>query len=184
MSELSELGELSGTVGGVTLAHWRSTLQCVSEKRAALLRLPWVSPSFPDFLYPAFLCTATGMPNEGPYVKDAFHRAVVSGETAAVNPEAVGTKCARDIVVTVKPGQTAEVWTRFVVESTIGATVASQADAAAAAEMADQHVYLPPRDLKECAWSGVVWTFPCGCVRMPGRHPDDRDSVVAWFRRC
>ena len=35
-----------------------------------------------------------GVPNEWPYVKDAFHRYVVDGETAAVNPRLFGTKVA------------------------------------------------------------------------------------------
>ncbi len=32
--------------------------------------------------------------NTSPYVKDAFHRFVIAGETAAVNPQNYGTKCA------------------------------------------------------------------------------------------
>jgi len=32
--------------------------------------------------------------NETPYVKDAFHRYIVDGEKAAVNPDQTGTKCA------------------------------------------------------------------------------------------
>ena len=35
-----------------------------------------------------------GAPNASPYVKDAFHAYVVQGQTAAVNPEAIGTKAA------------------------------------------------------------------------------------------
>ena len=35
-----------------------------------------------------------GMPNPTPYVKDAFHRRVVQGETGAVNPAGEGTKFA------------------------------------------------------------------------------------------
>ncbi|MCS7003460.1 MAG: glucosidase, partial [Dehalococcoidia bacterium] len=35
-----------------------------------------------------------GVPNPTPYVKDAFHRVVVNGETDAVNPAGVGTKAA------------------------------------------------------------------------------------------
>jgi hypothetical protein len=35
-----------------------------------------------------------GVPNAGPYVKDAFHRRVVNGEHDAVNPEGFGTKTA------------------------------------------------------------------------------------------
>ena len=35
-----------------------------------------------------------GTPNATPYVKDAFHRYVVDGETDAVNPARTGTKAA------------------------------------------------------------------------------------------
>ena len=35
-----------------------------------------------------------GQPNPAPYVKDAFHRYLISGEHAAVNPAQVGTKAA------------------------------------------------------------------------------------------
>ncbi|EGV17100.1 MGH1-like glycoside hydrolase domain-containing protein [Thiocapsa marina] len=35
-----------------------------------------------------------GSPNPSPYVKDAFHRRVIQGDTAAVNPALTGTKCA------------------------------------------------------------------------------------------
>ncbi len=45
-----------------------------------------------------------GQPNVQPYVKDAFHRAVVSGDPGAVNPHATGTKCAAHHVCTVPAG--------------------------------------------------------------------------------
>ena len=35
---------------------------------------------------------AHGVPNDAPYVKDAFHRVVVNGQADAVNPEEYGTK--------------------------------------------------------------------------------------------
>ena len=43
-------------------------------------------------------------PNAKPYVKDAFHRYVVDGEAAAVNPEQVGTKAAAQYVLEVPAG--------------------------------------------------------------------------------
>src|SRR5262249_50507179 len=42
--------------------------------------------------------------NRTPYVKDGIHRAVVAGETEAVNPDGVGTKVAAHYTVTVAPG--------------------------------------------------------------------------------
>jgi hypothetical protein len=55
--------------------------------------------------------------NAMPYVKDAFHRYVVNGEHAAVNPARAGTKFGAHHVVSVDPGQT----------TTIGLTLSAQA---------------------------------------------------------
>ncbi len=46
-----------------------------------------------------------GVPNATPYVKDAFHRRVIQGETAAVNPDRVGTKFSAWHVYKLPPGQ-------------------------------------------------------------------------------
>jgi hypothetical protein len=46
-----------------------------------------------------------GAPNAQPYVKDAFHRAIVEGDPDAVNPAAEGTKAAFAYVLTVRPGE-------------------------------------------------------------------------------
>ncbi|HXA81248.1 MAG TPA: hypothetical protein VNV14_08250, partial [Opitutaceae bacterium] len=43
-------------------------------------------------------------PNASPYVKDAFHRHVVKGETAAVNPDRAGTKAALHYVLEIPAG--------------------------------------------------------------------------------
>lgn len=43
--------------------------------------------------------------NTTPYVKDAFHRYVIQGETAAVNPEMTGTKAAIHYTLTLAPGE-------------------------------------------------------------------------------
>jgi len=45
-----------------------------------------------------------GAPNPQPYVKDAFHRAIVEGERDAVNPEGEGTKAAFYYVLTIPAG--------------------------------------------------------------------------------
>ena len=45
-----------------------------------------------------------GQQNQSPYVKDAFHRCVVDGETAAVNPAQTGTKAAAHYVLEVPAG--------------------------------------------------------------------------------
>ena len=45
-----------------------------------------------------------GAANPSPYVKDAFHRAVIQRETAAANPEGVGTKAAVHYVLQIPAG--------------------------------------------------------------------------------
>jgi len=52
-----------------------------------------------------------GAPNLSPYVKDAFHEAVVHGNTAAVNPRQIGTKAAPHYVLSIPAG--GEVVLRF-----------------------------------------------------------------------
>ncbi len=46
----------------------------------------------------------SGQPNPSPYVKDAFHRYVISGASDAVNPAKTGTKAAAHYVLDVPPG--------------------------------------------------------------------------------
>jgi len=48
---------------------------------------------------------AYGVSNDRPYVKDAFHRAVIHGEHDAVNPESQGTKACIDYRRIVGPGE-------------------------------------------------------------------------------
>jgi hypothetical protein len=54
-----------------------------------------------------------GQPNASPWVKDAFHRYVVSGDAAAVNPAQIGTKAAAHYVLDVPAGGSAVVRLRL-----------------------------------------------------------------------
>jgi hypothetical protein len=75
----------------------------------------------PDRRHPPVLVTENetnsvrlwGVPNYTPYVKDAFHRCVVEGETRAVNPKGVGTKAAAYYRLTLGPGRSATVRLRL-----------------------------------------------------------------------
>jgi hypothetical protein len=58
-----------------------------------------------------------GAPNASPYVKDAFHRLVVGGEEAAVNPARTGTKAAARYRLVLPAGGTAELRLRLVAEA-------------------------------------------------------------------
>jgi hypothetical protein len=50
-----------------------------------------------------------GLPNAGPYVKDAFHSYLIDGEATAVNPQKRGTKFGAVHKLTVPAGQTAAI---------------------------------------------------------------------------
>jgi hypothetical protein len=48
-----------------------------------------------------------GEPNASPWVKDAFHRCVVSGDAGAANPARTGTKAAARYILDVPAGGSA-----------------------------------------------------------------------------
>ncbi len=58
-----------------------------------------------------------GTANASPYVKDAFHRAIVDGEVAAVNPKKTGTKVTAHVRATVEPGASLVVEVRYAPEA-------------------------------------------------------------------
>jgi len=55
--------------------------------------------------------------NPHPYVKDAFHEAVVHGNSAATNPANTGTKAAAHYEVQIAPGASVELQLRLVLEN-------------------------------------------------------------------
>lgn len=54
-----------------------------------------------------------GAENKNPYVKDAFHEAVVNGRSEAVNPAQTGTKTAAHLTAVIPPGASFTVQVRF-----------------------------------------------------------------------
>ncbi|MGF1567855.1 MAG: glucosidase [Nodosilinea sp.] len=54
-----------------------------------------------------------GGTNVSPYVKDAFHRLVVHGEMAAINPDQVGTKAAAHYRLNIPAGETRQIRLRL-----------------------------------------------------------------------
>ena len=54
-----------------------------------------------------------GTPNPGPYIKDAFHEAIVSGNTESVNPQKEGSKVAAHFKSVLAPGDKFTVRLRF-----------------------------------------------------------------------
>jgi len=71
-------------------------------------------------------------PNSAPYVKDAFHRYIIGGETDAINPAGTGTKMAAQYKITV-PAHDKKVirlrLTRAVLANHVGAPFSSNYDA-------------------------------------------------------
>jgi hypothetical protein len=55
-----------------------------------------------------------GAPSPTPYVKDAFHDYVISGQREAVNAEPTGTKCAPHFNFIIQPGETRQLRLRLV----------------------------------------------------------------------
>ncbi len=55
--------------------------------------------------------------NDGPYTKDAFHRAIVKGEAGATNPHDEGTKCAAVYELDLDRGESATLRLRFTDEN-------------------------------------------------------------------
>jgi hypothetical protein len=69
----------------------------VVAEHASLGRFRFAVDGAPELLFTENESNATrlwGTPNPSPWVKDAFHEYVVHGRADAVNPDAVGTKCA------------------------------------------------------------------------------------------
>jgi hypothetical protein len=54
-----------------------------------------------------------GQPNASPWVKDAFHRYVISGETGQFNPDNTGTKAAARYSIDIPAGGSAVVRLRL-----------------------------------------------------------------------
>ncbi len=107
-----------------------------------------------------------GTANPTPYVKDAFHAAIVEGQDDRVSPDGRGTKAAAHLQALVEPGDTFEVWVRFSDReqkdpfSALPATFEQRI-----AEADAFYDALHPADLDEDgrqvqrqAWAGLCWT--------------------------
>lgn len=107
-----------------------------------------------------------GISNPSPYVKDGIHNAVVDGLIDKVNPAQTGTKTAAHIEVTLDPGQTISVWTRFTdtpqqqpfeaLESTFGQRIAEADEFYASI----QHPTIDENEqhIQRQAFAGLMWS--------------------------
>ena len=105
--------------------------------------------------------------NASPYVKDAFHRYVIDGETTAVNPQQVGTKSAAHYHLKIAAGDTQIVKLRLAAEPTIKEPFGSSFEQTLSArkEEADKFYHqLSPfihtedlRNVQRQAFAGMMW---------------------------
>ncbi|MBP1693064.1 MAG: Mannosyl oligosaccharide glucosidase [Chloroflexi bacterium] len=109
----------------------------------------------------------SGQPNGSPWVKDAFHRYVVDGESGAVNPAQSGTKAAARYILDVEAGGSATVRLRLSAGEA-ARTFNDSFDAVLAERLADADEFynrITPASLNEDerrvhrqALAGMLWT--------------------------
>jgi len=107
-----------------------------------------------------------GQPNPSPYVKDAFHEYVISGNRSAVNPAKSGTKAAAHYVLDVPAGQLKVVRLRLSAKPAADAfTTFDKVFAARLADADEFYQRITPANLNEDqrrihrqALAGMLWT--------------------------
>ncbi len=108
-------------------------------------------------------------PNPTPYVKDAFHRRVVDGESDAVNPTRAGTKAALHYVLEIGPGESRTVDLQLLLPATeraveFGKNFQRVLDRAKSEADAFYATVIPPRTTDEArnvvrqANAGLLWS--------------------------
>ena len=106
-----------------------------------------------------------GVPNARPYVKDAFHRAVVDGDADAVDPGRTGSKAAFHVVRDLAAGGSAVL--RLRLSHTLADDPFADADAILAARASDADAFYAPLAaslsldqalVQRRAFAGLLWT--------------------------
>ena len=108
-----------------------------------------------------------GVPNHSPWVKDAFHRYVISGNTEAINPSKTGTKAAARYVLDIPPGSSSVVRLRLSA-NLLGDAFGTDFDETFASRLADADEFfnrITPKSLNDDerlvhrqALAGMLWT--------------------------
>ncbi len=108
-----------------------------------------------------------GRISKSPYVKDAFHRYIIDGETAAINPQQAGTKAAVNYRLNIAAGETQQVKLRLSHQCNLSEPLGAQFDQTLALrqEEADKFYhqlspFIHTDDLKAVqrqAFAGMMW---------------------------
>ena len=133
-----------------------------------------------------------GQQNRTPYVKDAFHEYVVSGQTSAVDPAKSGTKAAAHYVLQIPPAGHAAIQLRLQAKST-AAALGPGFDSEFNARVAEGNEFyecITPEKLTEDerrvhrqALAGMLWTKQYYLFDVDewlcehGTHPNERCSA-------
>ncbi len=106
-------------------------------------------------------------PNRTPYVKDAFHRAIIQGQKDAANPAAVGTKAAGHYRAQLAPGASVALRLRFTNEAPSGQELGKEFDETFTARKAEADEFYAPRapgrlsddakNIQRQAFAGLLW---------------------------
>jgi hypothetical protein len=109
-----------------------------------------------------------GVTNPQPYVKDAFHEAIVKGNRAALNPAAEGTKAAVHYRLSIQPKQTATIRLRLTANGPTAAANDADFDAILTQRSAEADVFYAQRIessgdaqrqlLARSAYAGLIWS--------------------------
>jgi hypothetical protein len=107
-----------------------------------------------------------GVPNSRKYVKDAFHRAIVNGETGAINARCTGTKACIDHACVVPAGGSAVLRLRLATDGSIDPWEDFDAIVEHRRDDADEFyevIYPPKATGDECrvqrqAFAGLLWS--------------------------
>lgn len=109
-----------------------------------------------------------GAANATLYVKDAFHRYVIQGESAAVNPELTGTKAAAYYTLTVAPGESQVICLRLSAQPQLNAPFGDSFAAVLATRQQEADAFyhqvspFPMKDqerlVQRQAFAGLLWT--------------------------
>ena len=136
-----------------------------------------------------------GQPNASPYVKDAFHAYVISGNREAVNPAKVGTKAAAHYVLEVPGGGSQTVRLRLRRDATGDAFGGFAAGLARRVADADEfYDHITPESLDEDqrrvhrqALAGMLWSkqvLPLRPGALAEGAPQSSSGGIASCRRA
>jgi len=108
-----------------------------------------------------------GSNNASPYTKDAFHRYLIDGDRAAVNPKRVGTKAAARYELDLAPGETATIQLRLAGVDAAARPFGPAFDAILSARLAEADEFYAEvnplstdsghRSIQRRAFAGMLW---------------------------